>query len=107
MAEPISAADLLNCAGVLTIIDVRKPKARANSGLTIPRAIWRHPFDTLNWWHVYQGSEVVVFCVHGHEVSQAVAGFLQDQGLSCRYLEGGFEAWRLSGGAVVTAQVQE
>jgi rhodanese-related sulfurtransferase len=32
--------------------------------------------------------------VHGHEVSQAVRGFLADMGIEAMIVEGGFEAWR-------------
>jgi hypothetical protein len=38
-------------------------------------------------------AEVVVYCVHGHEVSQAAA-----KALGAQYLEGGIEAWRAAGG---------
>ena len=36
-----------------------------------------------------RGASVVVYCVHGHEVSQNAA-----KALGARYLEGGIEAWR-------------
>ena len=38
-------------------------------------------------------AQVVVYCVHGHEVSQSAA-----KALGARYLEGGIEAWREAGG---------
>jgi hypothetical protein len=37
---------------------------------------------------------VVVYCMHGHEVSQAVAKALGEHGIAARYLEGGIEAWK-------------
>jgi rhodanese-related sulfurtransferase len=44
-------------------------------------------------------SAVVVYCVHGHEVSQGVAAVLQQRGIAARYLEGGIEeGWRTVGG---------
>jgi len=79
-------------------LDVRKPRARGASGKTIPMSQYCHPFDALNWLDNHsaalEGKEVVVFCVHGHEVSQAVCGFLRDEGVEAVYLKGGFEAWR-------------
>ncbi len=42
-----------------------------------------------------RGADGGVYCVHGHEVSQGVA-----QALGARYLEGGIEHWRESGGAL-------
>ena len=41
---------------------------------------------------------MVVYCVHGHEVSQGVAKALEEQGLLASYLEGGVEAWKAQGG---------
>ncbi len=86
----------------LTIIDVRKAPALGKSGLTMPGAVWRAPFSADNWWQEFSGQKVAVFCVHGHEVGMAVAGFLNDQGIEARFLEGGFEAYREAGGAVET-----
>jgi rhodanese-related sulfurtransferase len=43
---------------------------------------------------------VVVYCVHGHEVSNGVVARLRDLGLEALLLEGGIEAWKASGGSV-------
>jgi hypothetical protein len=42
--------------------------------------------------------DVVVYCVHGHEISKNTAAALATAGVSARYLEGGIEAWQLAGG---------
>ena len=99
MPELISVTELSNLKNT-TIIDVRKSPSRAKSGLTMPGAVWRAPFAAENWWQEFAGKRVVVFCVHGHEVGMAVAGFLNDQGVEAQYLEGGFETYREAGGAV-------
>ena len=78
-------------------LDVRKPQARLKSGLTIPGAVWRHPFDALNWADEFAGGQVAIFCVHGHEVSKAVGGYLADLGIDVALIEGGFESWREAG----------
>jgi hypothetical protein len=44
-----------------------------------------------------RGRPVVVYCVHGHEVSQGAAAALAAIGVEARYLEGGIAAWRESG----------
>ena len=94
----LSPADLAAFpAGSISLVDVRKPGARAASGMTIPGALWRHPFDAANWAGEFRGTKVVVYCVHGHEVSQAVRGYLADMGIEALLLEGGFEAWQQSG----------
>jgi thiosulfate sulfurtransferase len=99
MPELISVAELSTSKNI-TLIDVRKAPARGRSGLTIPGAIWCAPFSADNWWQEFSGQDLAVFCVHGHEVGMAVAGFLNDQGIKARYLEGGFEAYREAGGKV-------
>lgn len=99
MPELISVAEFSNSKN-LTVIDVRKAPARGKSGLTMPGSVWCAPFSADTWWRKFSGQNVVVFCVHGHEVGMAVAGFLNDQGIGARYLEGGFEAYREAGGAV-------
>ncbi|MGL4405401.1 MAG: rhodanese-like domain-containing protein [Notoacmeibacter sp.] len=98
MPDPIALTEL--SIENLTIIDVRKAPARKKSGLTMPGVVWRKPFMAESWWQEFAGQKVVVFCVYGHEVGMAVAGFLNDQGIDARYLEGGFEAYREAGGAV-------
>ncbi len=97
MAIPVSIAEVSAGRDRPVLLDVRKDKARIASGLTIPGAAIRNSFAAETWWPEVIGHKVVVFCVHGHEVSQALAGFLADKGVDARYLEGGFEAWRLSG----------
>ncbi len=46
-------------------------------------------------------AELVVYCVHGHEVSQEAA-----KALGARYLEGGIEAWHKDGGALLGKPVK-
>jgi Fe-Mn family superoxide dismutase len=40
---------------------------------------------------------VVVYCVHGHEVSRATALRLRAAGLDARFLRGGIAAWEAAG----------
>lgn len=101
MSGAISPSQLSSRRHEVVIIDVRKEPARRVSMLTIPNAQHRRPFAADMWWPEFAGRSVVVFCVHGHEVSRAVAGFLRDNGVDAAFLEGGFEAWRESGLAVV------
>jgi len=93
----VSVEDAANSGEPTLFVDVRKPKARMASGQTIPGSQFCHPFDALNWKESVRGKKVIVFCVHGHEVSQSVCGYLRDEGIGARYLEGGFEAWLEAG----------
>ena len=97
MPRSIMPMDLADSLSSHTVIDVRKAPAFLASGMTVAGACRRLPFDAENWWSEFAGRRVVVFCVHGHEVSRAVCGFLKDKGIDATVLEGGFEAWRAAG----------
>jgi hypothetical protein len=57
-------------------------------------ALRRDPAQVDEWKKTLpSGASVVVYCVHGHEVSQNVA-----KALGARFLEGGIEHWREEGG---------
>lgn len=91
------SCDALATLPSITLIDVRKDRAKVADPTTIRGACSRRPFAAETWWPEFAGRQVVVFCVHGHEVSQAVCGFLDDVGIEARYLEGGMAAWREAG----------
>ena len=94
----ITAAHLaarLGRGGQPLILDVRKAPAfdaavRLAAGAlrvvpdALPQAIPSLP----------RSGEVVVYCVHGHEVSQNAARQLCDAGLNARFLEGGITHWQ-------------
>ncbi|WP_422371178.1 rhodanese-like domain-containing protein [Hoeflea sp.] len=103
----VSPLDLIAIGEAIVIIDVRKPAARSSSGLEVPGSVWRHPFDAVNWAGAFKGRRVVVYCVHGHEVSRAVRGLLEDSGIEARLIEGGFEAWRAAGLPVVPVELSD
>jgi rhodanese-related sulfurtransferase len=76
------------------VIDVRKGPAFLGAPDLIRGALRRDPQRLAEWSKTLPGeADVVVYCVHGHEVSQGAA-----KALGARYLEGGIEAWRQSGG---------
>ena len=76
------------------VIDVRKNDPFREAPDLIRGALRRDPLRVAEWGKSLPGeADVVVYCVHGHEVSQGAA-----KALGARYLEGGIEAWRDSGG---------
>lgn len=80
------------------LIDVRRPPAYAESRTTIVGALRRDPERVQEWAPCLPvASQVVVFCVHGHQVSQGVARALDGMGLSAHFLEGGIEHWAEEG----------
>jgi rhodanese-related sulfurtransferase len=71
------------------VIDVRKPPAFLAATDMIRGALRRDPAAVESWRRTLPAATpVVVYCVHGHEVSQGVA-----KALGARYLEGGIEHW--------------
>jgi len=91
----ISFSDLRASLGAGTIlVDVRRKAAFQAAGETIAGALRRDPDAVADWRKTLpRASDVVVYCVHGHEVSQAVAQALERDGRKARYLEGGIEKW--------------
>ncbi len=95
----ISVAALSSCLAEPhppVLIDVRREGARQASGMTIEKSIWRDPALWLNWKDEVAAmpGKVVVFCVHGHEVSQGLTAVLCAMGKDARHLDGGFSEWQ-------------
>lgn len=97
----VSVEDFQQRPASVRVVDVRKEAAFAASDRLIPGAAWRHPFRVDSWADELEGP-IIVYCVHGHEVSQGVAAYLRARGLDARFLEGGFEAYAAAGGPTVT-----
>jgi len=71
------------------VIDVRKAPAFLAAPDMIRGALRRDPAAVESWRRsLPAAAQVVVYCVHGHEVSQGVA-----TALGARFLEGGIEHW--------------
>lgn len=86
------------------VIDVRKAEVFRADPVTIPGAIWRDPFALAKWSGALpRGRDLVVYCVHGHEVSRNACEALQRQGFTALPLAGGLEGWKAAGGPVVPA----
>ncbi|MEA3191919.1 MAG: hypothetical protein QOD26_252 [Betaproteobacteria bacterium] len=78
------------------VIDVRRRPAFTASREMLGGALRRDPEQIGVWARsLPSASSVVVYCVHGHEVSQNAAAALADTGMQARYLEGGLEeGWK-------------
>jgi thiosulfate sulfurtransferase len=78
-----------------TLLDVRRDSARAKDGTQIADAQWHNPALWLEWKdEVSKDKPVVIYCVHGHEISQGLTTVLRVMGRDARYLEGGIAAWQ-------------
>ena len=83
------------------VIDVRAHAAFQGAAELIEGALWRDPERVGEWaGELPRASRVVVYCMHGGEVSQGVAKALCEAGPSARYLRGGIAAWNAAGGAL-------
>ena len=84
------------------LIDVRRREAFLKDTKTAAGALRRDPERVSSWAKELPPAEkIVVFCVHGHEVSQNAAKALREAGVSAYYLEGGLEeGWKAGGGEV-------
>jgi rhodanese-related sulfurtransferase len=77
------------------LLDVRREAAYHQAAETIAGALRRNPDHVASWKNALpRAGSVVVYCVHGHEVSQGVAKALSESGIQARYLEGGVEHWK-------------
>ncbi len=94
MGKPISTVELAEVLSAIQLIDVRRAPVFDASTQIISGARWRNP-ESVDAWKgsLEMHRPVVVYCVHGHQVSQRCAAALEHAGFNVRYLEGGFEKW--------------
>jgi rhodanese-related sulfurtransferase len=107
MSTSITANDLKSAlAGrhAPLVIDVRRPPAFRAAPDMAAGALRRDPAAVSSWVRALpRAASVVVYCVHGHEVSQNAAQALREAGIAARFLEGGLEeGWRAAGGEVAS-----
>lgn len=106
MDASVSAAALKQSLASATpplVIDVRRAPAFLGSAYTIEGALRRDHQQAPVWGQsLPKAARVIVYCVHGHEVSQNACRELVAAGIDAKYLDGGIEHWREDGGAVET-----
>jgi rhodanese-related sulfurtransferase len=97
MTRAMAPSDLAKFAGTARaplMIDVRDGATFDTADDMIAGAIRRSP-DNIEQWQrdLSERGPVVVYCVHGQEVSQGVALTLTGKGVEASYLAGGISAW--------------
>lgn len=99
MKDAISPAELqalLDEGADVKVLDVRRREHRLDVEHPIPGAEWKDPERIAEWsMDLEHHGDVVVFCVHGHNVSQGARNFLRAQGVRAHILDGGVEAWQV------------
>jgi rhodanese-related sulfurtransferase len=92
---PAALRQVLRSGQPPLVIDVRKGEAFRAAPDLMHGALRRDPLRVGDWMKTLPAAaDVVVYCVHGHEVSQGVARALRAGGMQVAYLEGGIEGWR-------------
>ena len=92
----------LGTASMPTVIDVRRRGVYEADAAVLPTARWRDHGAVDSWAAELDPKiPVVLYCVHGHQVSQASAAVLRARGYSVAILSGGIEAWRAAGATLV------
>ena len=86
-----------DAAGAL-LLDVRRRAVFDAAGELIPGAQWRNPVAVADWASALPPQRsVLVYCVHGHEVSRSVALLLRAAGVQASFLRGGIAGWFAAG----------
>lgn len=97
MPDSITPAELqhkLDEGANIAVLDVRKPEDRVEVAHTVPGAQWRDPGKVDKWCgDIAPVDEVIVYCVHGHNVSKGARDALRQRGKTARIVEGGITAW--------------
>jgi rhodanese-related sulfurtransferase len=84
----------LGTAAAPLVFDVRRPAAFEADQRMLVAAQRRAPDRVTEWLRQIPASrQVIVYCVHGHEVSQEVAAALRQAGIDAWYLAGGIAGW--------------
>jgi rhodanese-related sulfurtransferase len=101
-SDSISVSDLkslMKTNSQLQVIDARVTKDFDRTRM-IPSARRGDPTQVAQWaGSLDKTKPVVIYCVHGHRVSQQVVDHLRQSGFSAQRLTGGIEAWKQFKGA--------
>jgi rhodanese-related sulfurtransferase len=100
----ISAHELVEVIGTAAcppIVDVRRDEVFRAADVMIPAAMWRDHRRAADWAAELAGMEPVVYCAHGHNVSELAAAILRQSGVRARILAGGFAAYLAAGGTTI------
>ena len=107
MPRKISPQELIASIGTERfplVVDVRRESVFRSSGQRIAGSVWRDHLKTAEWLpELPAGKQIVVYCAHGHNVSELAVARLTAAGADAAILEGGSEAYEQAGGVLVKA----
>jgi len=86
----------------VVVIDVRRKDDYSADPQMIPNAAWKDPNLVTQWSdELPKDKKVVVYCVRGGSVSNAVLDHLLAKDVRACYIQGGIAAWKGQGGPLV------
>jgi rhodanese-related sulfurtransferase len=105
MPRKISPQELIATIGTERfplVVDVRRENVFRSSDRRIVASVWRDHLTTAQWLpELPAGKRVVVYCTHGHNVSELAIARLASAGANAAVLEGGLDAYAQAGGMLV------
>lgn len=103
MERTIKPENFATLAPDALVLDVRRKATYDASSEIIAGAIWKDPSQVEQWMTELSSEQnIIVYCVHGHEVSNGVLDHLHAAGFTkARLLAGGIEGLKVIGGEVV------
>jgi rhodanese-related sulfurtransferase len=96
--EPEDLFRLIGTSNCPAILDVRRERAFDESTVVLPKA------RRFVWTDAAQIGPCIVYCVHGHHVSQLFAADARSRGHGAAWLVGGIEGWKEAGLPVVAKE---
>jgi rhodanese-related sulfurtransferase len=109
MPRRISSEELIRLVGTDRcphILDVRRQTLFKDANRRIAGSIWCDHMTVSDWLpRIDDGKPVVVYCAHGHNVSEIAATRIAAEGIGAAVLEGGIEAYEAAGGPTVATHV--
>jgi rhodanese-related sulfurtransferase len=97
VTTPASLASRLGRPDAPIVVDVRRDAAFQEDPRRVAGALRRKPEGVAAWAGALPSGPIVVYCVHGHEVSQEACRALRALGRDATILEGGHAAWLAAG----------
>jgi len=106
MSKSISALELSRLSGTSawpTVVASTRCFKFEEEARAIAGSVWRDHMETGIWGPELAklGTPIIVYCLHGHNVSQMAVARLRSQGFDARHLEGGIDAYEEVGGLVL------
>ena len=101
--DPGELKSILDRGEDVVLIDVRRKDDYTADPQVIPNAIWKDPNLVGRWSdELPKDRNVIVYCVRGGSVSNAVLDHLPEKDVKACYIQGGIAAWKDQGGPLMT-----